>query len=390
LHYEEWVRGSSILGVVASPGCTVSPRFVRGFFFAPRLSVKQNAMVACYTNELNMGLYGNWIQRWERELATKDTNRIVRPFEWGLDWLDGVHRNGNPARDLTDFVESNLADSERFYSYATPSDFRLTGNELTFTSPVSTPYPSNNTAYGDFFPAAKDRDRAVLVLPQWNSDINGHVGLCKLLNRFGVTALRMSMAYHDRRMPPELTRADYHMSSNLGRTISAMRQSVIDARCCLDWLQAQGYKKLAILGTSLGSCVAFVTAAHDLRIRAGVFNHVSTYVSDVVWTGISTRHVKEGLGGNVSRDDLKKYWSVISPAPYLQRMVSREMNFLLIWARYDTTFLPEYSRQVLDQFRKLKLKHKVFELPCAHYTTGKFPFNLMDGLAMCRYLRRHL
>ena len=31
-------------------------------------------------------------------------------------------------------------------------------------------------------------------------------------------------------------------------------------------------------------------------IDAGVFNHVSGYVADVVWQGLSTYHVKEGIG----------------------------------------------------------------------------------------------
>lgn len=337
-----------------------------------------------------MGLYGNWIQRWEYQLATRDTNRVVRPFEWGLDWLEGAHRNGNPARDLSQFVDAAVGDSAHFFSYQTPTDFRLDGSLLTFSSPSPTRYPENNTVHADFFPAANDGGRAVLVLPQWNSDANGHVGLCKLLNRFGVTALRMSMAYHDRRMPAELQRADYHVSSNLGRTIAAARQSVVDTRSCLDWLESRGYRKLAVLGTSLGSCIAFITTAHDERVRTGVFNHVSMYFSDVVWTGLSTKHVRDGFGTAVSHGDLTHYWSVISPATYLPRMVGRDMHFQLIWARYDTTFLPEFSRQVLDNFKRLKLPHEVFELPCAHYTTGKFPFNLMDGLAMCRYLRRRL
>lgn len=337
-----------------------------------------------------MGFYGNWIQRWEYELATRDTNRVVRPFEWGLEWLDGARKNGNPARDLGEFVDAAVKNSDRFYSYQTPPDFELTNGVLTFRSASETPYPENNTVHADFFPAPQDRGRAVLVLPQWNSDVNGHVGLCKLLNRFGITALRMSMAYHDRRMPAELERADYHVSSNLGRTIAAARQSVIDARCCLDWLERRGYRRLAILGTSLGSCIAFITAAHDKRIRTGVFNHVSMYFSDVVWTGLSTQHVRDGFGAVVSHDDLTRYWAVISPASYLERMVGRDMHFQLIWARYDTTFLPEFSLQVLESFKRLNLPHEVFELPCAHYTTGKFPFNIMDGLAMCRYLRRRL
>ena len=124
---------------------------------------------------------------------------------------------------------------------------------------------------------------------------DGHVGLAKLLNRFGISALRMTMAYHAERMPPELERADYHVSSNVGRTIHAGRQSVIDTRACLDWLQQQGYERLGILGTSLGSCVAFIAAAHDPRVSVGIFNHVSMYFSDVVWTGLSTQHVRAGL-----------------------------------------------------------------------------------------------
>ena len=30
---------------------------------------------------------------WERRLASVTTDRVVRPFEWGLEW---IHRNGEP------------------------------------------------------------------------------------------------------------------------------------------------------------------------------------------------------------------------------------------------------------------------------------------------------
>ena len=30
--------------------------------------------------------YKNWIESWEYRLTTRDSNRVVRPFEWGLDW----------------------------------------------------------------------------------------------------------------------------------------------------------------------------------------------------------------------------------------------------------------------------------------------------------------
>jgi pimeloyl-ACP methyl ester carboxylesterase len=176
----------------------------------------------------------------------------------------------------------------------------------------------------------------------------------------------------------------------VGRTIHAGRQSVVDVRACVDWVASMGYSRVGVLGTSLGSCVAFMAAAHDTRIRMGIFNHVSMHFADVVWTGLSTQNVSQAFAGHVTQEELRRYWSVISPASYLKRFQGRDLKTLLIWASHDSTFLPVYSRQVLDSFRELDLPHKVFNLPCGHYTTGQFPFNLLDGLVMCRFAVRNL
>lgn len=344
------------------------------------------------------GLYARWMDQWERKLATRDTNRRERPFEWGTDWLHRIghphcpaEANGNSASCVAEFVDGVLKDSTRFFAYDTPRDFALREGRLTFTSPVVSPYPENNTVHGLWFPAEKAKERrALVILPQWNSGPDGHVGLAKLLNRFGISALRLTMSYHAERMPPELERADYHCSSNVGRTIHACRQSVIDVRASIDWLIQQGYERVGVLGTSLGSCVAFIATAHDARVRAGIFNHVSMYFSDVVWTGLSTQHIQRGFAQAITQDDLRRYWSIISPASYLDRLRGRNLPALLVWARHDSTFLPEYSQQVLGYFKEKGLPHQIFTLPCGHYTTGQFPFNLMDGLAMCRFAARHL
>lgn len=343
-----------------------------------------------------MGLYARWMGRWERKLATRDTNRVVRPFEWGTDWLARLDfpaltaSHEKPGDAVSRFAAAALSDSDRFYSYAPVHDYQLRDGLLRFTSPVRSSYAENDVVHARWFPAPRDHGRVLVVLPQWNAGPDGHIGLARLLNKFGVSALRMTMAYHAERMPPELERADYHVSSNIGRTLHASRQSIIDIRACLDWLEQQGYQRLGILGTSLGSCMAFIATAHDMRVRAGIFNHVSMYFSDVVWTGLSTQHVRRGFGGEVSQDDLRRYWAPISPASYLGRLKGRNVRSLLIWARHDSSFLPVYSQQVLENFRKLQLPHRIFSLPCGHYTTGQFPFNWMDGLAMCRFAREAL
>jgi hypothetical protein len=337
------------------------------------------------------------MDRWEHKLATRDTNRVVRPFDWGTEWLHRTgfpacpaEANGDAAASISRYAAEAVLDSDRFFSYKPVTDYRLQGGRLTFSSAAQSGCPENDTVQALWFPAPNDRKRALVVLPQWNHDQGAHVGLAKLLNRFGISALRMTMAYHAERKPPELQRADYHVSSNIGRTIHASRQSAIDTRCCLDWLVQQGYERIGVLGTSLGSCVAFLATAHDPRVKVGIFNHVSMYFSDVVWTGLSTQFVRRGFGNQVSQDDLRRYWSAISPASYLERFRGRDLKSLLIWAKHDSSFLPVYSRQVLDTFRELGLPHEVFTLGCGHYTTGQFPFKLIDGLAMCRFAARNL
>jgi len=335
-------------------------------------------------------VYARWMNAWEYRLATRDQNRLVRPFEWGLEWLGLNPESPVPLADALSASACAVKESDNFFSYVPPADCILQGGHLTFTSALETPHHENNTVHADFFPTVRSRGRAVVVLPQWNADSGGHIGVCKLLNHFGVTALRMNLAYHDRRMPAETARADYHVSSNVGRTVHAGRQSVIDVRCCLDWLEGQGYTRLGILGTSLGSCIAFIAAVHDPRIRVAVLNHVSTWFADVVWTGLSTRHVRAGFGDRITRDNLRRCWAPISPASYLDRLAGRDLQSLLIWARYDTTFLPEFSRGVVEAFRKQGARHEVLCLPCGHYTTGQLPFNIIDGVSMCRFAARRL
>jgi hypothetical protein len=228
----------------------------------------------------------------------------------------------------------------------------------------------------------------VLVLPQWNSDAKGHVGLCKLLAMNGMTALRLSLPYHDRRMPPELHRADYIVSANVARTVQVCRQAVLDARRAIAWLAAEGYDRIGILGSSLGSCLALLTTAHEPLIAAAALNHISPEFADVVWRGLSTAHVRKGLDGHLDLDLLRELWRPISPAWYLERMRGRQT--LLVYAKYDLTFPVDLSEDLVRQFRERHIPHEVAVLRCGHYSSGKAPFKFIDGWILSRFLRKAL
>jgi dienelactone hydrolase len=226
------------------------------------------------------------------------------------------------------------------------------------------------------------------VLAQWNSDAGGHIGLAQLLARIGISALRISLPYHDRRMPPELTRADYIVSSNVVRTVQVCRQAVLDVRRALWWLRDQGYDRLGLLGTSLGSCLAMITASHEPLVRAQALNHVSPFFADVVWRGVSTSHVRQALDGRVTLDTLRDLWRPISPWSYLER--HRHRRTLLVYAKYDLTFPLDLSQTLIDEFRRRDIPAEVAVLPCGHYSTGVAPFKFLDGYYLARFLTRNL
>jgi hypothetical protein len=334
---------------------------------------------------------------WERRLASVSTNRTVRPFEWGLEWLPV---NGHsPASDaapeiLRRWVEEVMADSDAFFAAPPIDDYVLSAPTvegdrfLTFPSAFVTPHPENNIVHCRFVPAKHRSRAAVLVLPQWNADSGGHVGLCRLLAMNGMSALRLSLPYHDDRMPPELQRADYIVSSNVARTVQVCRQAVLDARRAIAWLAGEGYDRIGILGTSLGSCLSLLTTAHEPLIRAQALNHISPHFADVVWRGISTRHVREGLDGHIDLELLRTLWKPISPHWYLERV--RDRQTLLVYARYDLTFPPDLSRALVREFAARRIPHQVAVLRCGHYSTGKAPFKFLDGWILTRFLKQAL
>ncbi len=371
--------------------------------------------------------YQQWVQDWECRLNSRDTNRVVRALDYGLEWTrgwpcstpDGVEDggdDGDPDDLVPDSADRNganggepnangsaippqervlgelnrriLAASDRFFAYEPRRDYRLdphgSGQVLRFRSAVETPYACNNTVNARWFPASGRR--AMIVLPQWNADEESHNGLCRILQVLGVASLRLSLPYHDVRKPEETERAEYAVSSNLARTIDAGRQAVVDVRCCLDWLEQQGYRRFGIVGTSLGSCYAFIASAHEPRLALNIFNHASTYFADVIWTGQSTLHIRRGMEPRISLERLRPLWHALSPMCYFDQFARFQKKSLIIYANYDLTFLPQFSRQVVAEFGRRKLPFRNAILPCGHYTTGETPYKYLDAWHIARFV----
>ncbi len=327
----------------------------------------------------------------ERHHAFLEDNRVVHPFDWGTEFI-GVEQNGDdPRKIFSEFSKYTVEHSDEFFFSPDVQDFRLDGDLLTWTSGIETTSPENNTVYAKYFPHENNRKSAVVVLPHWNAKAGTYWDLCKIFNKVGITALRMTLPFHEERMPPELERADYLVAPNVGRTLQGLQQSVVDARSAVRWLKQQGYEKIGIVGTSIGSCVGFFAFTHDMDIDTAVFNHVSGYPADVVWHGLSTYAVKEGLGNNLTLDELREYWLPISPMAYIDRLAKlppRPQRY--IYTLYDLSFPIDLSRDVINALRRHKVKHSKAVIPCGHYTLGQKPWVYYDGYKIVSFLRKHL
>ena len=333
------------------------------------------------------------MHRRERWYHQRDNNRLVRPFQWGLEYIVD-HVNGDDPRKLFhQHTARVMSASEEFYALPPITDYRLEDDQLTWTSAVETPSPENNIARARFFPAktknGKRPRNAVVVLPQWNAQPESHVEACRIFNFIGMSALRLTLPYHQQRKPAEIERADYLVSANIGRTLQSVRQAVLDTRAAVRWLKNEGYERIGILGTSIGSCVAFLTFAHEPDLKAGAFNHVSGYFADVVWQGISTAHVRASLEDQVTIDELRDYWAPVSPLPFMARVAQmghRPLRFIV--ARYDLTFPIDLSHNAIAEARRQKLPLDVVWLPCGHYTTGELPWKAIDAWKIATFFRK--
>ncbi len=358
----------------------------------------------------------------ERHLAMLNDNRSVQSFEWGAEFVTGGNARvkerselaeRDPKAILSEYSKNVVANSDEYFAAPHiagfsldhrlyPSAASLNAGDLkkpveqieipvlTWQSAVETISAENNTAVATYFPHPNKR-AAVIILPHWNAKAGTYFDLAKFFNKVGLSALRLTLPYHEERMPPELERADHLVSPNIGRSLQSIRQAVLDTRAAISWLKSQGYEKVGIVGTSIGSCVAFMAFVHDPQLDAAVFNHVSGYMADVVWHGLSTYHVRSGFGDNLDLDELRTYWMPVSPMAYMEKLATlpaRPQRY--IYTLYDLSFPVELSRDVMRELRRRKIPHSKATIPCGHYTLGEKPWVYLDGYKIISYLHKHL
>ncbi len=129
------------------------------------------------------GSYARWMYEWETRLTTRDENRVVRPLEWGFEWIEpfleahgfaeavpGPEVARDPAAAEAAMVRINqllIRHSDKFFGYERPTDFRLEERHpQLYPTNVRPETLAKDAAMRSRPPRASWRRRSICALPR--------------------------------------------------------------------------------------------------------------------------------------------------------------------------------------------------------------------------------
>lgn len=339
--------------------------------------------------------WANLVRRLEMRASRKNAPfKQIHRFSWGLGHLGLEDKAARPLEALAEYTRFY---TERSTDYLVPAKlhpdaYSLSGADLRFPSTVTTFDKTNNSVRCRYFPRPQ-ANSVVLAVPHWNGGGESYDRLCRFINRLGFSAAWLSLPFHNGRGAGQRTAEGLSLpstlmvSADIGLTLLCMRQAVQDVLSVVNWLEHRGYEHIGLLGASIGSCVAFLAAAHDPRIEGFFANLMSSYFGEVVWTGISTRHVRQSLERHLRLEELRDAWLLNSPINFLPALKENNpgLSHYVVSGRYDSTFYFYLTEKIIGAYDRYGIHYSHKVLPCGHYTLGVFPFKAIDGFFVWRF-----
>jgi len=219
---------------------------------------------------------------------------------------------------------------------------------LTFPSPVKSPHVENNTVYAEYYrPKGKGPFPGVIVLDILGGDQSLSRGIARHLAQNGIAGLFVQMAYYGPRRSPNGPRL---ISPNIEQTMEGIRQTVLDNRCAVAWLETRteiDAKRLGILGTSLGSFMSALTAAAEPRLGRVVLLLGGGGLVDAYYEHPKAKpYIQFNNLIGLTKDKLKKMIAPADPITYADLLTQRQL--LLIAAKKDDIVPPLAAQQLWE------------------------------------------
>jgi len=332
-----------------------------------------------------MRVFHNWLDRWDEQQARRGEGR-----KYASDFaLDGERAfpDAGKVTSIEEFcalADKALADPTFFDGPAEcDHDFEFNDGWLRFPSDISTDVEQNNTVLAKITESGS-LDRALVIFHHWNAH-TWNDRISRFLSRRGITVVEMALPYHFERSRLGSEYADYMLSPNLGRTLQAMRQAVLDGRKLIRWLQREGYGTISVLGMSLGSWIAGLVAAHDPTVSKASLFLTAGSLADMVWTGRATRLIRDSLEPFISLFDLRRAWGPLDLENHARNFARPDLDLQIVLAKRDKVVLPELSIRLLQRLCDAGVRPDTLDLNCGHYSLAVPPYGLLAGLSLKRF-----
>jgi dienelactone hydrolase len=246
--------------------------------------------------------------------------------------------------------------------------------ELRFPSPFKSATPENNTVHAEYYrPKGDGPFPCVIVLDITGGDQSLSRTIARHLAQSKIGGLFVQMAYYGPRRP-QGSKLRF-LSTDVELTMEAIQQTLLDLRRATAWMESRpeiDKKRLGIMGTSLGSFMAALTAEMEPKLgRAAVVLGGGGFV-DAFYDhpqAASYRKTWEALGG--TKQMVKDLIADVDPLTRASHLKDRKL--LIIAAKNDEIVPP----QMAEALWEASGKQRIIWLNAGHYTAAVY---LLQGL----------
>lgn len=290
-----------------------------------------------------------------------------------------------PAKDESKTLERFRLEPHEFAFKQQPVETSATAMrmfEVTFPSPVETPYEENNTVHAEYFrPTAEGRHPGVIVLHILGGDFELSRLFCRTLAHNDVAALFVKLPYYGPRRPPGTSTR--MVSPDPRQTVAGMTQAVLDIRRGRAWLAAQEEidpQQTGIFGISLGGITCALAASAEPRFAKVCPMLAGGDVGQVSWNAKELSPIRERwLADGGTRETFFETLRQIDPAAHAGNLRDRQCLFL------NATHDELIPRECTESLWRAAGEPEIVWYDAGHYSAGRFIF---DGLSrVTRFFR---
>lgn len=231
-----------------------------------------------------------------------------------------------------------------------------------FPSPCRSSLADNNTVRGYWISPVERPVRGTLVfLHGWKATSIWRLQrVARHATDAGVEVLLPAHPYHAWRRPKMTYSGVTMLSPDLDRTLQAIRQSVLDVRSLLTWVQERRQGPLLLAGLDLGGLIAALVATVHERLDGLVL--IATYdrLSELLWEGRADkgkfRDAMDAAGKE--RAQVDRAWSALDPS-WREPLLPKD-RVMLVEGRYDTDRTNEAAQRLSERWGDVRIEEYNF------------------------------